>query len=369
MIEFELPLAFAALPLPALIYFLMPTAKLNHTSLLKVPFYQDLQSFQFSGAANPVQKPIKLFLLLSIWILLLIASARPIWLGEEIIVPAEGRDLMLAVDVSESMRIPDMKINGESVDRLSIIKLVLKDFIARRSGDRLGLILFGTNAYLQTPLTFDQRTLEQFLLEAEIGIAGQATAIGDAIGLAIKRLQDHPKNSRVLILLTDGSNTAGNVEPLQAAKLAKEKSLKIYTVGIGADEMEAQGFFGSPFFKQTINPSADLDEKTLTAIAEATGGQYFRAKTAQDLANIYQKLDALEKIESDYLTFRPKRSLFFWFLGSAFTLSLTYAALFLLTQYFYRYKNNQELSLTQDGLTGSRLSEDKLRENKEGRDA
>jgi len=348
MIEFELPWAFAALPLPAVIYFLMPAAKLNHASLLKVPFYQDLQSFQFSGASNPARQPIKLFLLLIIWILLLIASARPVWLGEEIVVPAEGRDLMLAVDVSGSMQIPDMKINGEAVDRLSVIKIVLKDFIARRTGDRLGLILFGTNAYLQTPLTFDQRTLEQFLLEAEIGIAGEATAIGDAIGLAIKRLQDHPKNSRVLILLTDGSNTAGKVEPLQAAKLAKEKSLKIYTVGIGADEMETPGIFGSSFFKQTINPSADLDEGTLKEIAESTGGQYFRAKTSQDLANIYQILDSLEKIESDHLTFRPKRSLFFWFLGAAFALSLTYATLFLLTQYFYRYKNNQEDKYTEN---------------------
>ena len=281
MIEFELPWVFAALPLPALIYFLMPAAKLNQASLLKVPFYQELKSFELQSTSSAATRPAKFFLLLLIWCLLVIAAARPVWLGDEIALPAEGRDLMLAVDVSGSMKIADMKINGEAVDRLSIVKLVLKDFIEQRTGDRLGLILFGTNAYLQTPLTFDQRTLQQFLLEAEIGIAGEATAIGDAIGLAIKRLHDRPADSRVLILLTDGSNTAGEVEPLQAAKLAKEKSLKIYTVGIGADEMESPGIFGSSFFSQTYNPSADLDEATLKEIATATGGQYFRGKISQ----------------------------------------------------------------------------------------
>lgn len=340
MIEFELPWAFILLPLPALIYFLMPAAKLNHSSLLKVPFFEELHSFQLTGNSSAASRPTKLLLLLIIWGLLLIAAARPVWLGDEISLPAEGRDLMLAVDVSGSMKIPDMKINGEAVDRLSVIKVVLKDFIARRTGDRLGLILFGTNAYLQTPLTFDQRTLQQFLLEAEIGIAGEATAIGDAIGLAIKRLHDRPANSRVLILLTDGSNTAGEVEPLQAAKLAKEKSLKIYTVGIGADEMERPGIFGSSFFSQTINPSADLDEKTLTEIAESTGGQYFRARSAEDLANIYQILDALETIESDHLSFRPKRSLFFWFLGAAFILSILSASLFLIKHWLQTNKKD-----------------------------
>lgn len=342
MIEFELPWAFAALPLPALIYFLVPSAKLNQASLLKVPFYQDLQSFQLAGTSSAASRPVKLLLLLLIWCLLVMAAARPVWLGDEIALPSEGRDLMLAVDISGSMKIPDMKINGEAVDRLSIVKLVLKDFIAKRTGDRIGLILFGTNAYLQTPLTFDQRTLQQFLLEAEIGIAGEATAIGDAIGLAIKRLHDRPVDSRVLILLTDGSNTAGAVEPLQAAKLAKEKSLKIYTVGIGADEMERPGIFGSSFFSQTINPSADLDEKTLKQIAESTGGKYFRARTAQDLANIYQILDQLEAVESDHLSFRPKRTLFFWFLGSAFILSILYASVFLLSNFIQRHKKTEE---------------------------
>jgi len=329
MIEFELPWMFTSLPLAFLCYWLLPSAKLSHSSLLKVPFFNELKTFEVRGNSVARSKSYILLLLSSIWLLLVIASARPVWLGEEIILPAEGRDLMLAVDVSGSMRQNDMKIQNELVDRLSIVKLVLKDFIARRTGDRMGLILFGSNAYLQTPLTFDQSTLTQFLLESEIGIAGDKTAIGDAIGLAIKRLHDRPADSRVLILLTDGSNTAGAVEPLQAAKLAKEKDLKIYTVGIGADHAESPGLFGSSFFSQSYNPSADLDESTLKEIAELTGGQYFRAKDTQSLVRIYTMLDQLEAIEADHLSFRPKHALFHWCLGFAFLLSFIYTLGFL----------------------------------------
>ncbi len=325
MMEFEWLWIFYLLPLPVLVYFLLPAARIDNTSLLKVPFYSELQSFQNTARSISIAKPWHFLLLTLIWLLLLCAAARPVWLDDEIIFPAQGRDLMLAVDVSGSMKIPDMQLNGEAVDRLSIVKLVLRDFIQRRKGDRLGLVLFGTRAYLQTPLTFDLTTLEQFLLEAEIGIAGEMTAIGDAIGLSIKRLLERPANSRVLILLTDGSNTAGAVDPLQAAKLAKEKHLKIYTVGIGSDSMETPGLFGSSFFSRTVNPSADLDEAVLKQIAELTGGQYFRAKSASDLANIYHMLDQLEPQEAEHLSYRPKRALFYYFLAAAFFLSLVYA--------------------------------------------
>lgn len=348
MIEFELPWAFALLPLPLLIYFLVPVAKINNSSLLKVPFFQELESFTSSQLNRALYKPSRLIFMATLWILLVCATARPILLGDEIVLPAEGRDLMLAVDISGSMKRPDMQLNGEAVDRLTIVKLVLRDFINRRTGDRLGLILFGTNAYLQTPLTFDQKTLEQFLLEAEIGIAGEATAIGDAIGLAIKRLHNRPSDSRVLILLSDGSNTAGAVEPLQAAKLAKEKNLKIYTIGIGADSMETPGIFGSSFFSQTINPSADLDEDMMKQVASLTGGQYFRAKNAKDLANIYQLLDQLEPVESEHLSFRPKRVLFHYFLGSAFLLSLFYCLLFLSRVWWNRKANEKNNMINQE---------------------
>lgn len=324
MIEFELPLAFLLLPLPLLIFWLLPSAPQSQNSVLKVPFYQELTEFKVAQNARGKTSLARFLLLLLIWVLLITAAAKPVWLGDDIVLPAKGRDLMLAVDVSGSMQQKDMHIEGQAVDRLTLVKSVLKTFIEKRQGDRLGLILFGSNAYLQAPLTFDRKTLNDFLMEAEIGIAGEATAIGDAIGLAIKRLHDRPVDSRVLILLTDGSNNAGAVEPLQAARLAKEKSLKIYTIGVGADQMEVPGIFGSPFFSQNINPSADLDENTLKQIAEMTGGLYFRAKDAQSLANIYQRLDELEAVDADHLSFRPKKSLFFWFLGTAIIISWLY---------------------------------------------
>jgi len=216
----------------------------------------------------------------------------------------------------------DFIVNNEAVDRLTATKVVASQFIAKRVGDRLGLILFGTNAYLQTPLTFDRKTVQILLNEAALGLAGESTAIGDAIGLAIKRLKSQEASSRVLILLTDGANTAGNVTPLKAAELAAEHQLKIYTIGIGADEMIIKSFFGA----RKVNPSRDLDEKTLTAIAEKTGGQYFRARDTAELTKIYQLLDELEPVEKDKQYFRPRSELFFWPLGLALIMTFLISA-------------------------------------------
>jgi Ca-activated chloride channel family protein len=204
-------------------------------------------------------------------------------------------------------------INKQRVDRLTATKWVAGDFINRRVGDRLGLILFGTQAYLQTPLTFDRKTVLTLLNESAIGLAGDNTAIGDAIGLAVKRLKDQPANSRVLILMTDGANTAGEVSPLKAAELAAENQLKIYTIGIGADEMVVRSFFGS----HKVNPSRDLDENTMIKIAQRTGGRYFRARNTDELNNIYMLLDKLEPIEKDKQYFRPRSELYFWPLALA----------------------------------------------------
>ena len=194
-------------------------------------------------------------------------------------------------------------------------------FVERRHSDRMGLILFGSQAYLQTPLTFDRTTLKQLLNEAQIGIAGPKTAIGDAIGLALKRLKDRPNDSKVLVLLTDGQNTAGEILPIQAAELAAQKGLKIYTVGVGAEEMITPGLLGTRLGSRRINPSADLDEATLTAIAEKTGGQYFRAKSTESLRHIYELLDELEPVDASPEIFRPIKALFYYPLGLAFLLT------------------------------------------------
>ena len=223
---------------------------------------------------------------------------------------------MLAVDLSGSMEEEDFIIKGDKVDRLTATKYVAGEFIQRRVGDRLGLILFGEKAYLQTPLTFDRLTVKTLLYESAIGLAGKSTAIGDAIGLAVKRLREKDDKSRVLILLTDGANTAGEVEPLAAAELAAREKLKIYTIGIGADEMVMRSIFGS----RRVNPSADLDEKTLSAIANKTGGRYFRARDIEQLEQIYALLDDLEPIEKDVQRFRPQAALYYWPLAIALLL-------------------------------------------------
>ena len=216
-----------------------------------------------------------------------------------------------------------MILNKAAVNRLKVVKKVAGEFIQRRHGDRVGLILFGSRAYLQTPLTFDTETTATLLEESEIGLAGRETAIGDAIGLAVKRLRDDAAAERVLVLLTDGANTSGEVQPLQAAGFAARDGLTVYTVGVGADEMMVQDFFGS----RVVNPSADLDEDTLKAIADQTGGRYFRARDAESLEKIYQILDELEPVESDVEIIRPVDELFYWPLGIAYVLALL-AALF-----------------------------------------
>ncbi|MEZ5507114.1 MAG: VWA domain-containing protein [Gammaproteobacteria bacterium] len=313
-------------PLPWIFRALMKRAASADNGMLRVPFFASINELANSKErqAGSHSRSMR-FLLFCIWTLLVIAAAGPLYIGDPITIRDKARDLMLAVDVSGSMVYQDLRVKGEQVDRLTAIKHVLHEFIERRNGDRLGLILFGSQAYLQTPLTFDRVTLRQLLDEAQIGIAGKSTAIGDAIGLALKRLQDRPNDSKVLILLTDGANTAGEIAPLQAAKLAAQKGLKIYTVGVGADEMVTPGILGTRLGSRRINPSADLDEETLSGIAQITGGRYFRAKSTESLRQIYQLLDQLEPVESDPETFRPIRALYYYPLGLALLLSAALA--------------------------------------------
>lgn len=319
MIHFEWPWLLAALPLPFLIRRFVPAGLPVEQAALKVPFLDDFAG----GASNTVSQPQKWPILLAsiAWVLLVIACARPQWLGDPIEQAVSGRDLMLAVDLSGSMEEKDFIINKRAVDRLTAAKGVAIDFINRRVGDRIGLILFGTQAYLQTPLTFDRKTVMTLLNEAVIGLAGDNTAIGDAIGLAVKRLKNEQANSRVLVLMTDGANTAGEISPLKSAELAAANHLKIYTIGIGADEMIVRNFFGT----RKVNPSVDLDEKTLIKIAESTGGFYYRARNTEELNNIYMRLDELEPAEKDKQYFRPHSELYYWPLSLALMLAAAIA--------------------------------------------
>lgn len=325
MIEWLWPWVLLAAPLPWLVRRAIPAVSTREPAL-RAPFFsewQQMSAAQGGGSARGSSLPlISLWL---IWLLLLVAAARPQWIGEPIELPNSGRDLMLAVDISGSMRIEDMQVNTSLVPRVDAVKQVGAQFIGRRAGDRLGLILFGTNAYVQSPLSFDTATVRRFLLEAQIGFAGSETAIGDAIGLAVKRLKDRPAESRVLILLTDGQDTASSVKPLDAARLAANLGIRIYTIGIGADALTLPGLFGSSFGSRQVNPSAELDEAGLQEIASITGGQYFRARNPQELASIYQLLDELEPVEQASTTYRPRQALSYLPLLGALLLSFLLA--------------------------------------------
>jgi len=321
MIEFEWPWLFMLLPLPLLLRWILPASTRDDDAAIRVPFFDDLATGDGLKSTGELAR-LPLWLGLIAWLFLVAASARPQWLGEPVELPISGRDLMMAVDLSGSMEVEDFQINGRTVNRLIATQWVGGQFIDRRVGDRIGLILFGRQAYVQTPLTFDRETVRILLHEAVIGLAGQETAIGDAIGLAVKRMRTNDEdnaasggidNSRVLILLTDGANTAGKVKPVKAAELAKQYGLKIYTIGIGADEMLVRSLFGN----RRVNPSADLDEETLKAIADITGGQYFRARDVDELEEIYQLLDEMEPLEQETQVFRPSQSLYYWPLAMA----------------------------------------------------
>jgi Ca-activated chloride channel family protein len=323
MMHFAWPWIWILLPLPWVIRRLLPPASQPDPAALRVPFFTRLQQLaggHQDGHSRPVSTSWTAYL---IWLLLICAAARPQWLGQVVQIPLSGRDLMLAVDLSGSMQTRDMTLDGRSVDRLSMIKSVAGHFIAQRKGDRIGLILFGTHAYLQTPLTYDRTTVRTMLDQAVIGMAGKATAIGDAIGLAVKRLRKDPNQSRVLVLLTDGANDAGEVNPQQAAKLANRAHIRIYTIGVGARRMLVRGFFGNPV---AVNPSRDLDTDSLKAIAKQTGGRFFRATDTDALRQIYRELDKLEPVVTSRASVRPYSALYPWPLGLALLLSLVYAA-------------------------------------------
>ncbi len=319
MIEWIWPYAFALLPLPLLARRFWRSA-VETQEALTVPRLGTFQLQSESAAERPARRfPWRMLLLWTIWLALVTAAARPQWTGDPLLLPTSGRDLMLAVDISGSMGTEDMELGGQLVDRLAVVKAVVADFIGARQGDRTGLILFGTNAYLQAPLTFDLQTVNRLLTEAPVGIAGGKTAIGDAIGLAVKRLRRRPHGDRVLILLTDGANNVGEVAPAKAAELAAGEEVRIYTIGVGADEMRMPSIFGS-FGSRIVNPSADLDEETLKRIAAITGGRYFRARSTTGLTEVYAIIDALEPVEQDPETYRPVAALYFWPMGFAWLL-------------------------------------------------
>lgn len=313
---FAWPWWLLALPLPWFARLLLPAAR-SPSAALKVPFGSRLDAIAQVGTRSGRGGRGGSLMWLA-WALLCVAAARPQQLGDAVQPPLAGRDLMLALDLSGSMSEPDMELGGRPVDRLTAAKAVLADFLERRGGDRVGLIVFGRRAYALTPLTLDRDTVRDQLSDSVIGLAGQETAIGDAIGLAVKRLRAQPAGQRVLVLLTDGVNTAGALDPRKAAGIARDEGVRVHTVAFGGEgSLSLFGF-------QLPMPGAgdEIDEDTLRAVATMTGGRFFRARDTAELAGIYAEIDRLEPVERPGKAVRPKIERYPWPLGVALALAL-----------------------------------------------
>jgi Ca-activated chloride channel family protein len=309
---FAWPWLLLALPLPLLARILLPPVRERADAALKVPFGTRLDAIAGStGAAHA--RGIGLLAWLA-WALLCLAAARPQLLGPVLQPPQEGRDLMLAVDLSGSMGEEDMELGARAVDRLTAAKAVLADFLDRRDGDRVGLIVFGLRAFVLAPLTLDRDTVRQQLQDSVVGLAGRETAIGDAIALAVKRLRNQPAGQRVVILLTDGVNTAGALDPEKAAELARDEGVRIHTIAFGGYGA-GLNVFGVPLRM----PGGDqmTDEAGLKRIADLTGGRSFRARDTDELVGIYAEIDRLEPIERPGQSVRPRIERYVWPLGAA----------------------------------------------------
>ena len=307
---FAWPWLFLVLPLPWLLRRLVPSARTG--AALYLPHREIRIEAARTGASRGWRVPVAILA----WTLCVAAAARPQWLAPPQSVPRSGRALMLAVDLSGSMAIEDMDFGDRTISRFAAVKAIAGQFIEQREGDEVGLILFGTHAFLMTPLTFDLHSVAQQLDGTAIGLAGRETAIGDAIALAVKHMANLPLRARVLVLLTDGVNTAGTLDPIEAAKLAAAAHVRIYTIGVGSGA-GAMDLFGL----HISAPDSDLDTATLTTIARLTGGQFFRAADGGQLAAAYRAVAALEPLARGDVQLRPRAELYPWPLALALLLA------------------------------------------------
>ena len=294
MIEFAYPYALGMLVLPFVAYFLLPQLKGMHGDALKVPFVADLKRIEIKSGImwrgdelKNIHFSRKFWLVYGIWGLLCVAAMRPQIVGNPVKMENEGRDIMLVLDISTSMLEPDFDYQGRRATRLDAVKRVVADFVEKRKADRMGLILFGTRAYLQAPLTYDKTALKDILFSMKAGMAGDSTSIGDALALALKNmLNTKKKRSQVIVLLTDGENNDGSLSMAQAIKLAAMEKIKVYTIGVGSPNL---------FFKMLSSVGLQgLDESELNTLADVTKGQYFRASKTDELRKIYDLIDELE---------------------------------------------------------------------------
>ncbi len=308
MLTLAWPWLWALLPLPWLLRRLLPPARRPLSQPLPLP------TLPLLSQSPPRRRLTPGMLLTLCWVLLLGALSRPQWLGEPLMLAPPRREILLAVDLSDSMRTRDMQEQAQRLDRLQVVRQRLKTFVARRAGDRMGLILFADHAYRMMPLSDDWQALTSFIDELDFGLAGHLTAIGAAIELALQGLESGQAHHPVLILLSDGRDTLDPAAPLMAARLAARQGLKIYTIGLGAEWQPGQ---------QGDDPAIDLDEPTLKAVASVTGGRYFRARDPSTLSAIYADIDSLEPVARKPQPFRPRHELYAWPLALALLSLLT----------------------------------------------
>ncbi len=319
MLLFEYIWMFVLLPLPFLVWLLLPAFKEEQESV-RIPFFEELTAASglkpASGAVilktNLLQKVVAPIF----WLLLVTAMARPQWVEDPIEKITSARDLLLAVDISQSMETRDfVDRDGQRIIRLAAVKIVLDEFIERREGDRIGLIVFGGGAYPQVPFTLDHKSCRMLLEQTEVGMAGSRTMVGDAIGLGIKMFEESEVEEQVMVLLTDGNDTGSKMPPLKAAEIAEQRGIKIYTVAIGDPDASGED---------------KVDLTVLKEIAKVTGGQFFRGEDRESLEGIYHKLDELAPQNYESLSYRPKRPLYHWPLAGAMgLLTLFYVILFI----------------------------------------
>lgn len=300
MVSFAWPWAFLLLPMPLAVSLLL---RRRHVDAIAVPPLL-ADSFAASGANSNMGPNWLLALLWVAWALLVGAIAQPSLIAGSAIYPATGRAMIMAIDLSSSMERKDFTLDGKAVDRLSALKPVARAFIEARKGDRIGLVLFGNEAFSAAPISYDLASISNALEESAIGMAGRATAIGDAIGLAIVKLKADPAPQKAIILLSDGTNNSGQAEPEDAAKLATQFGIRIQTIGMASESTGTAG----------MDLSADLDEETLKRVAEASGGQFFRARTSGELQAVYDAIDEMERSEGEAPPTVPKLDIRNWLL-------------------------------------------------------
>ncbi|MBQ3695469.1 MAG: VWA domain-containing protein [Alphaproteobacteria bacterium] len=317
MYQFVWPFVFLLLPLPLILRQLLSASNSEQQAMpgaLKVPFFERLK--KLGNQRSVSHRALSPLLWTLVWILFVTAAARPVWIGDPIMQEKEVRNIVLTMDVSGSMEEEDFDVNGRPMTRLNMVKHLAQDFIQKRKGDNLGLVIFGSEAYTYTPLSPDTKSLLGLMDEIGIGIAGNQTAMGDGLALAVQTVASVPEKARIVILMSDGFANAGVVQLEEALQLAKKSNVKVYTIGIGSDRQTIQDFLG---FVQ-INPSLDLDEDALKHVAAETGGQYFRAKTTADLQKIYNLIDELETTKAEETTIRPRKEMAYWFILAGLTL-------------------------------------------------